>query len=273
MLALLKKIFAWYLNASLHVALATSALVQITFYFSNIPFDLLITVFIFCGTSASYNIIKYLPYVATHRQYKSSLKGIVLLTLVFLIVCTVLFCYLNFKTQLATILFAVLSIMYVIPFSKSLPNLRNLAGIKIYIVSVCWAGVTLLLPVLNANMQLDIDIAYKFMQRFVLTLILILIFEIRDIKNDESQLKTVPQLIGIKNTKRAIYCLLPIFYGLEFLKEGFYQNQYYINLLLCILIAIATKYVHANRSKYYTYFWVESLPIVWYALILMCSKF
>lgn len=266
---ILRKGLNFYLNASLHVALATTALVQMTFYFCQIPFDAIVTLFVFCGTSASYNIIKYLPFILRNKQYKRSLKGIMMLTVCFLIVCACLFFKLNFKTQAVTVLFGLLSTMYVVPFSKSIPNLRNLAGIKIYIVSICWAGVTILLPMLHAEMTLGIDVVYKFLQRFILTLILILIFEINDLKHDATQLQTVPQTIGVRKTKWYIYGLLPVFYVLEFFKEGFYHNQWLINLILCVLIVFFTYYANERRSRYYTLFWVESIPIVWYFLILI----
>lgn len=268
-LRLLKKIFDWYINASLHVALATTALVQMTFYFCNIPFDVVVTLFVFCGTSASYNIIKYLSFVLKNKEYKTSLKLIIALTILFLGICCVLFFQLKTATQIVTLLFCVLSIMYVVPLSKALPNLRNFAGIKIYIVSVCWAGVTILLPMLNADMEIGIDVVYKFLQRFILTLILILIFEIYDLKYDSSYLKTVPQILGVSKTKNLIYGLLIPFYILEFFKQGYYPNQWFINLLLCICIGLFTFFASHKQSKYYTVFWVESIPILWLLLVLI----
>ncbi len=253
--------------------MATTALVQMTFYFCKIPFDAVVTFFVFCGTCASYNIIKYLPFVLNNKRYKTSLKAIMALTAFCLLVCGYLFFRLHFKTQVVTLLFGLLSAMYVVPFSKSLPNLRNLAGIKIYIVSICWAGVTILLPMLNAAVPLGIDVLYKFLQRFILTLILILIFEINDLKYDASQLQTVPQLIGVQKTKWYIYSLLPVFYVLEFFKEGFYHNQWMINLILCALMFGFTYYANERRSRYYTLFWVESVPVVWYLLILLFNNF
>lgn len=253
--------------------MATTALVQMTFYFCKIPFDAVVTFFVFCGTCASYNIIKYLPFVLNNKRYKTSLKAIMALTAFCLLVCGYLFFRLHFKTQVVTLLFGLLSAMYVVPFSKSLPNLRNLAGIKIYIVSICWAGVTILLPMLNAAVPLGIDVLYKFLQRFILTLILILIFEINDLKYDASQLQTVPQLIGVQKTKWYIYSLLPVFYVLEFFKEGVYHNQWMINLILCALMFGFTYYANERRSRYYTLFWVESVPVVWYLLILLFNNF
>lgn len=266
--AFVQKIFDFYIHASLHVALATTALVQMTFYFSAIPFDAVMVCFVFCGTCASYNIIKYLPYALRRQPIKNTLKLIFLLTFLCLVICAFLFFRLTPATQWATCFLGLLSVLYVMPLSKKTPNLRNLAGVKIYIVSICWAGVTLILPLLNAGFSLGGDVVYKFLQRFILTLVLLLIFEIYDLKHDERSLKTVPQTFGVRQTKLFIYVLLVPFYFLEFLKSGYYANQWKVNLILVLVIALFTYFDTSKRSKYYTLFWVESIPVLWFVLIL-----
>lgn len=240
-----------------------------TFYFSKLPFDWLSTTFIFLGTFVSYNVIKYASFITKHKHFKKTLKGIILLTLLSALCCGYLFFRLSFQAQLITFFFGFLSLLYVIPYGKGKSNLRNLAGIKIYIVSFCWAGVTLLIPILNANISIESDIVFKFLQRFILTLILILIFEINDLKYDDVRLKTVPQAIGISNTKLFIYALLVPFYFFEFLKSNIYQNQWLVNLILISVLVLFTYFASPKKSKYYTLFWVESIPILWYVLILI----
>ena len=267
----LKKIFDWYINASLHVALATTALVGITNYYSKLPFDVMVVLFVFCATVSSYNIIKYAGYILSHTTFKNTLKLIVALTLVCLLVCA--YGFLNFKpaTRWAIVVFGLLNLLYVGPLGSKQLNLRNAAGIKIYIVSDCCAGVTLLVPLLEAGMGVTTDVVLKFFQRFILTLILILIFEIRDLKYDDYRLKTVPQSIGISATKNLIYLLSILFYVLDFFKTGSYPWQGLVNALLIGLMVALTYYVTPNRSKYYTLFYAESVPVIWYALIVLFS--
>src|SRR5690606_21182487 len=103
-------------------------------------------------------------------------------------------------------------------------------------------------------------------QRFILTLILILIFEIRDLKHDDKRLKTVPQSIGITATKKLIYGLCVLFFVLDFFKTGSYPGQALVNSLLVAVIVLLTYFVTPNRSKYYTLFYTESVPVLWYIL-------
>lgn len=268
----LKQILDWYINASLHVAFATTALVGITNYYARLSVNWSILLFVFCATMSSYNIIKYLGYVLTNQNYKNTLKAIIGVTGFGLAIC--LYFFFTFKpvTQIAIGFFGFLNVLYVFPLGKSLSNLRNAAGIKIYIVSICWAGVTLLLPLLEAGLDITTDVILKFFQRFILILILILIFEINDMKYDDLRLKTVPQSIGISPTKNLIYILSLMFYLLDFFKTGDYPYQAVVNVLLVINIILLTYFVTPNRSKYYTLFWAESVPVLWYLLILLISS-
>jgi hypothetical protein len=129
--------------------------------------------------------------------------------------------------------------------------------------------VTLALPVLNANISITSDFYLKCMQRFILIFVLVLIFEIIDLAKDDPHLKTVPQQIGVKHTKILGLLLLLPFYFLEFFKSNFDKNQLIINLILVIIISLFILFANEKKTKYYTSFWVESVPIVWWLLLLI----
>lgn len=264
----IKKGFNLYLNGSIHVSFAVFALVQMTFYFCKLPFDGIVSLLAFSGTLFSYNFIKYADYVYQHRSALSSFFKIVVgLSLFALVVGTICFLLLNVKAQLLTVGLLLLSVIYAIPINAKIPNLRNWAGLKIYIVCLCWATVTLLVPIFNAGVSLDSDIAIKFIQRFILVLILIGIFEIVDLQFDDLKLKTLPQTLGIVKTKWLLSLLLIPFYVIEFFKVGFQPIQAWNNLVIVFLTLGFIWYASKERTKVYTLFWVESVPIVWWLLV------
>ncbi len=264
-----KKILNFYINASLHVALSTFALTVLSYHFAHIPINFHVAIFVFLSTIVSYNFIKYYNLLLSKQNIGKLLITIFWMSLMALLGVIYLFFKLNINSQVCILVFSLLTLFYAVPISNKTKNLRNLAGIKIYIVSLCWAGVTLLLPLLNANLILEEDVWFKFFQRFILTLILILIFEINDLKYDDIRLKTVPQTIGIANTKIVIYILLILFYLLEFLKRNVYPNQWWINIILIGIVFLFTYFANSNRTKYYTLFWVEAVPILWLVLSLI----
>ncbi|MBC8643808.1 hypothetical protein H9W95_06520 [Flavobacterium lindanitolerans] len=150
--------------------------------------------------------------------------------------------------------------MYTVPVFSSRKNIRNWSGVKIYIVALCWSGVTTLLPLINAGTEVFSDVILKFSQRFLLVISLILIFEIIDLKTDSPALGTVPQRIGVKKTKIVGLLLLVPLYFLEFLKSTIDTNQLFVNAILVIVTSLFMIFANENRSKYYTSFWVESIP-------------
>ena len=100
---------------------------------------------------------------------------------------------------------------------------------------------------------------------------LILIFEILDVKNDDPHLQTVPQQIGVQRTKMIGSGLLLVFLLLEI----FVTHLCAKSLLLKVCIAGSTLlfllFSNEKRSKYYSSFWVESIPVLW-LLLLLCLK-
>jgi hypothetical protein len=195
------------------------------------------------------------------------MKGIVVLSAVSFTAATYYFFSLELRTQLVALGFLALTLLYTLPVFPKIGNARNWAGVKIYIVAFCWAGITLFLPIINAGLPLSHDVWLKFCQRFLLIIILILIFEIIDLKNDDLSLQTVPQKLGVTKTKMLNLFLLLPFYFLEFLKSDFQIQQLWINLVLVVVIALFTVFSSPKRSDYYTDFWVESIPVFWWLMV------
>ncbi|MCA4791809.1 hypothetical protein HX045_01325 [Myroides odoratimimus] len=264
------RIVALYLNGSVHVSLAVFALVQMTFYFCHLPFDAAVSVLAFTGTLFSYNFIKYAEVVYRHKTpFTLRLKVIIGISIIALLIGTMAFFMLNWKAQLVTLSLLVLSVLYAIPISSNRSNLRNLAGLKVYIVCLCWATVTLIVPVMNADIPVSWDIVVKFIQRFILVFILIGIFEVVDLQYDDKYLKTLPQMLGIANTKWLLGLLLIPFYVIEFFKVGYQPIQAWNNLLIVLLTLFFIYYASPKRTKFFTLFWVESVPIVWWLIVVV----
>ena len=264
-----KRLIDFYIQSSIHVALSVFALVRMTDYMFQIPVDQAVAYFAFFGTIVGYNFVKYDGLVRTKKlQLRNSLKAIILFSLFSFFAVGYFFFQLQRITQIISVVFLALTLLYTLPFFPNRRNARNWAGIKIYIVALCWVGVTLVLPILNAEIAITSDFYLKCVQRFILIFTLILIFEIIDLANDDPHLKTVPQQIGVKRTKILGLLLLIPFYFLEFLKTNFNQKQLIINLILVSIIALFLLFSNEKRSKYYTSLWVESIPIFWWFMII-----
>ena len=162
-----------------------------------------------------------------------------------------------------------MTLLYTLPFFPNRKNARNWAGVKIYIVALCWVGVTLFLPIINSGIPLTTDVFLVALQRFILIFVLILIFEIIDLQQDDPHLKTVPQQMGVKRTKIVGSLLLLAFVGLEFLDTNFSYPTLLLKTGVATTVFLFLLFSNEKKSKYYSSFWVESVPKFWWVLLFL----
>jgi hypothetical protein len=261
---ILRKVFDFYIKSSIHVALSCFSLVRISQHDFNISTDFLTANFAFFGTIVGYNFVKYEALVRAKKNIiRLEIKAIAFLSLLSLILVGFYFFQLQRISQIIAFVLFILTLLYTIPFFPNRRNARNWAGLKIYIVALCWVGVTLILPVLNANIAFTTDFYLHCVQRFILIFVLILIFEIIDLYNDDPLLQTVPQQIGVRRTKNLGYVLLMLFSVLEFFKSNFQLLPLIFEIVIFLFLAFANE----KHTKYYTSFWVEGIPILWWLIL------
>jgi hypothetical protein len=264
----LKQIFNFYIDSSIHVALAAYALVRMTQHMFATTTQTPVAPFVFWGTIVGYNFVKYDALARTGKlPIRTQLKAIIALSCVSFFAAVACFFKLRLCTQTIAIIFLGLTTLYTLPFFPNRQNARNWKGIKIYIVTLCWVGVTVVLPVIEAEIAITADFWLKCTQRFLVVFALILIFEIIDLRTDDPNLQTVPQKIGVKRAKILGWLLLLAFYSLEFLQTNVAPHQLFVNVPLVVIIALFLMFANENRTKYYTSFWAESIPIFWWMLV------
>lgn len=266
----LKKVFNFYLDSSIHIGLSVYVLTYSTLILFKLPYDEAVLYFTFYGTIVTYNFIKYgssaKRYFFVASRYK---KWIQLLSFICFGLALFYAYHLQFKTLIWAIGLCILSSLYIIPFLPNQKNFRTLPKFKILIVALCWAGVTVVLPLVNADaFQLNQLILLYLIQRVLLVLILMIPFEISDVQFDASALRTIPQRIGVVKTKWVAYAWIVLFLGLDFWKEQTLSTTFLITIGLCVLLGIAIWLSSIKKSKYFTSFWVESIPIIWFLALL-----
>lgn len=273
-----KQLLNFYINASIHVAIAVYALTYLTLIAFEIPYDEAMLYFVFYATITGYNFVKYFGLAKFHHR---SLAGWLKAIQIFSLLCFVLMCYYGFQLTTQTLIyiavFGVVTFFYAIPFlPKRLfidkhHNLRSIGGLKVYVIALVWTGVTVFLPVLSNEISINTDVLITAIQRFLFVILLMLPFEIRDLKFDSLKLSTIPQKIGLKSTKIIGSVLAIILFFLEFFKDELSFKTIValsITLLLTVVLVLFSK---VNQSKYYSAFWVESVPILWLIITLFLN--
>jgi hypothetical protein len=274
----LKQLFGFYINSSIHVALSVFSLTWITLLEYGIPYDEALLFFVFFASISGYNFVKYFGIAKFHhRSLADWLKTIQ----IFSFLCFIFMCYYALQLGINTMFFIVglglVTFFYAIPFLPkhlfldSKNNLRNIGGLKVYLIALVWTGVTVFLPIINNDYTINADVVITGIQRFVFIVVLLLPFEIRDLMYDSLKLATIPQKIGVKQTKIIGVVLLGLFLLLEFFKEGTTVESLLVSIVISVVIGLFLLYSKKEQGTYYSSFWVEGLPVLWLFLMLLFS--
>ena len=275
----LKRILNFYLNSSIHVALAASALTLVTLIELDLKLDKYLLYFVFFSTITGYNFVKYFGVAKFHHR---SLAGWLKVIQVFSFMAFLAMCFLMFYLELNTLI--LIGILGVVTFFYAIPvmlpkrylfddhkNLRQIGGLKVYVIALVWAFTSVYLPVVNEAVSIDADVYILGLQRFCYVLVLMLPFEIRDLNYDSLKLATIPQKIGIKKTKIIGVLLLLLFVLLDYFKDVLKQETLLSTVIIALITFVLLMFSNKNQSKYYSAFWVESLPIIWLVILLLLS--
>lgn len=270
----LKKIFDFYIFSNIHVALAGFCLTKITLlnfgYTTNLS-----PLFVALSIIVSYNFIRFYE-IKTNRLvwfkdwfFEQKIGLFVLSLLSSLgIIYLLFFTSFNVKSLIIVFPFALMTFFYVIPILKfgSLEvSFRNFPGIKIFSIAIAWAGITVLFPLFEEGLNFDIHVFIEFVQRILILIVITLPFDIRDVTSDSENLKTLPQVLGVKNTKIIGTIFLVFFILLEF----FQKTNSVITVLIVIVAGFFLWFSTVTKSRYYSAFWVEAIPIFWLILIVL----
>ncbi|MCD8455027.1 hypothetical protein G1K75_11630 [Tenacibaculum finnmarkense] len=267
---LLKKLFNFYINASIHVALAVCSFVCVTALYFGLEYNKSLLFFIFYATITGYNFVKY---AGVAKLYHKSLTRHLKIIQIFSLFCFLMMCFYLTKLNLQTVLFfspfGLLTLLYTVPFFSGFKkNLRSIGYLKIIIVALVWAGITVFLPFFDTRASFSGSLYLLGLQRFLFVVVLILPFDIRDVKYDAISLQTIPKKIGVQQTKKVGYVLLILCLFLEFIitsNTNFKQVFLVIFTLLLVLLMRCSE----KQSTYYSSFFVESIPVIWWLLLLI----
>ena len=271
---LLKILLDFYINASIHVAFSVYALLRITEFYFNISYNENLNYFVFFGTITGYNFVKYAGVAKLHHR---SLTDDLKIIQIFSFFCFLAMCFYAYKVSLETLYyilpFCLLTILYAVPFLSGFDkNLREVSYLKIIVVATVWSGFTVLIPAIDAGISFTTNLAFIMLQRFLIVVVLILPFDIRDVKYDAISLQTIPKKIGVEKTKRLGLILMVFSLVLEYLFSSklMVKTPFMLFFFLVIIFLMRAK---TDQPKYYSSFWVEALPVIWWLVILGFDNF
>ncbi|PHQ55874.1 MAG: hypothetical protein COC16_04330 [Lutibacter sp.] len=277
----LKKILNFYIFSNIHVSIAGFCLTKITLFKFGIV-DNLTPFFVLFSIIISYNFIRFFE-IKKERlnwfkkwffEYRYLLLILSILSILGL-GYIIFFTKFNFNSFVILFPFAFMTFFYVLPLFK-IGNIevsfRNFPSIKIISIALAWAGITVFFPLFDAGYEFTSSVYIEFIQRFLILISITIPFDIRDVSVDPRSLKTLPQLVGVGISKIIGYLLLLVVVLLEFYMSNVLKTSSYILIAIALITMLFLAFSTLKRNRYYTSFWVEAIPILWFTLIVVFSQ-
>ncbi|MFK5957854.1 MAG: hypothetical protein QM495_03175 [Lutibacter sp.] len=274
----LKKVFDFYIFSNIHVGIAGFCLAKISLFKFGIHSNLA-PLLIGFSIIISYNFIRYFEINSKRLGwfkswfFQNEIRLVWVSILAFLCsIYIVFFTKFNFESLFIIFPFGFITVFYAIPLfkiGKLQVSFRNFPAIKIFSIAIAWAGVTVLFPLLEQGYHFNYDVYLEFLQRILILIAYTIPFDIRDVNLDDKQLKTIPLLVGVRNSKIVGTILLFLFVLLDLVKHNYFEKENFSQIIIAVIVLLFLWNATTKQSRYYTSFFVESIPILWFLSILL----
>jgi 4-hydroxybenzoate polyprenyltransferase len=287
---LLQPVFDFLLFSNVFMALCAVAQGLVVFYLIGSRPLYTICALLFVSTVAIYNFSILLtkpknPEKSENQRVRwffAHHRLMVTVTIVAILSLSPLFFLISMESRILLIFLAIISFAYSLPLfslGDQKFGLRNIPGLKQFLITLVWTMSSVLLPVLEAqdmhltNISLR-DTTILLAKRFLFIAALTVPFDIRDLFEDrESGLKTVPVAIGEKRAYLFCQILLAGYIVLLFLYRNNGFNADFFALTLTAILAgwliFKSKW---KRNEYYYFFYLDGVLILQYVMLVVFSR-
>ncbi|TWJ00061.1 UbiA prenyltransferase family protein [Mucilaginibacter frigoritolerans] len=283
----LQQILDFLLFSNIFMALCAVSQGLVTFYLIGSKSSYHVNWLLFTSTLGIYNFSILLtkpkhPEQSPYRRVRwffEHYRLMVTFTIVSLLSLIPLFFLVSMESRILLIFLAIISFFYSIPLftiGDQKFGLRNIPGLKQFLITMVWTMSTVLLPILEAHAHHLTDISMRdttilIGKRFLFIAALTIPFDIRDLFEDrQSGLKTVPVIWGEKNAYLFCQLLLAgyLVLLLLFRNNGFNAIFWalFITTLLTGWLIFKSKW---EKNEYYYFFFMDGVLILQYLVLVL----
>jgi hypothetical protein len=158
------------------------------------------------------------------------------------------------------------AVLYPIPFllRKRGGGLRSLPGLKLFLIASVWSYISAVLPALWHGTETSLT--PLFLERFFWTAALTIPFDVRDMEVDANSLRTLPHLLGPRNSVWVANALLWFSF---FLQVTFFEFPFAPVFGLYLFFSVIIIVANPKLGDYYYSFLIEGLPFLLLGLWLL----
>lgn len=120
-------------------------------------------------------------------------------------------------------------------------NMRGIPFLKIHLIAFTWSLLVSVFSLLNA--ELDLPVVSVFFAHYLYVLAVTIPFDIRDLKYDAPEMKTLPQILGVNGSKLVAVAALVgyVFLAQSFFPELSLKYSFWIVMSITVVLIINTK--------------------------------
>jgi len=280
-----QSIFDFLLFSNIFMSLCAVAQALVTFHIIDAKPVYAVTGLLFTSTLGIYNFCILItkpkePEKSPYRRVRwffAHYRLMVTFTIVSLLSLIPLFFLLSMESRILLVFLSILSFCYGLPLftiGDQKFGLRNIPGLKPFLIALVWTLSCVLLPVLEAqDLHLaDVstrDITIMIAKRFLFFGALTVPFDIRDLFHDrQAGLKTIPVAWGEKNAYLFCQALLAGYIVLLFMlrRHGFNLDFWALTATAVLTgwLIFKSKW---EKNEYYYFFYLDGVLILQYVML------
>lgn len=286
---LLQPAFDFLLFSNIFMALCSVAQGLLTFYLIGAKPVYPVCGLLVASTLAIYNfsILISKPKQPENSPYRrvrwffSHYRLMVTITIVSVLSLVPLFFLISMPSKILMIFLGGISVCYGLPLfsiGDKKFGLRNIPGLKLFLITLVWSMSIVLLPILEAQAIQQIIISMRdatilIAKRFLFIAAIAIPFDIRDLFDDKQfGLKTIPVAWGEKNAYLICQVLLVGYLVLLFLFKGNGFNTDFLALTASIILTgwliFRSKW---EKDEYYYFFYLDGSLILQYVFVVVLN--
>jgi 4-hydroxybenzoate polyprenyltransferase len=286
---LLQPAFDFLLFSNIFMALCSVAQGLLTFYLIGAKPVYPVCGLLVASTLAIYNfsILISKPKQPENSPYRrvrwffSHYRLMVTITIVSVLSLVPLFFLISMSSKILMIFLGGISVCYGLPLfsiGDKKFGLRNIPGLKLFLITLVWSMSIVLLPILEAQATQQIIISMRdatilIAKRFLFIAAVAIPFDIRDLFDDKQfGLKTIPVAWGEKNAYLICQLLLVGYLVLLFLFKGNGFNTDFLALTASIILTgwliFRSKW---EKDEYYYFFYLDGSLILQYLFVVVLN--
>lgn len=270
-----RQVLDFLLFSNIFIGLCAVAQAAVTYHLINAKCDKYVLGLLFCSTLALYNFSMLLskprePKKSPFRRVRwifSHYRFMTTITMMAVLCILPLALFLSAASQVLLLFLGIVAVAYNLPLfsiNDKKFGLRNIPGLKLFLIALIWSLSCVLLPVIETGHSIPVsDTILLVAKRFLFVAAITVPFDIRDLFQDKNyDLKTIPVILGEKKAYLFCQLLLIAYLSLLFLFTNAFDADFFALTSTILLSGWLIFKSEFKKNEYYYFFFLDGTMVL-----------